>query len=155
MTPRGLGGEDYRRLLRLRIDLRRFLRWSEQEARAAGLTPSQHQLLLAVRGHEGPGAPTISQVADYLLLRHHSTVELAQRAEALGLVERRPDPVDRRVVRLALTRKGSSTLRKLSVRHLEELSRLAAHLRPLWEGIDSGDGEDRGSSRAAPLTEMR
>jgi DNA-binding MarR family transcriptional regulator len=110
---------------------------------------------LAIRGHEGPSAPTITQVADYLLLRHHSTVELAQRAEALGLIERRPDPVDRRVVRLVLTRKGSSTLRKLSVRHLEELSRLAAHLRPLWEGIDNDDAGDPASPRTSPLTETR
>ena len=140
VPQRGLRAEDYRRLLALRIDLRRFLRWSEEQARAVGLTPSQHQLLLAVKGHEGPGGPTITQVADYLLLRHHSAVELAQRAEVLGLVERRADPMDRRVVHLTLTRKGSDTLRRLSVRHLEELSRLAGHLRPLWDGSDEGGG---------------
>jgi DNA-binding MarR family transcriptional regulator len=140
MTTRGVQVEDYRRLLALRVDLRRFLQWSEEQARAAGLTPSQHQLLLAVRGHHDRRGPTISEVADYLLLRHHSTVELAQRAEALGLLKRRPDTIDRRVVRLTLTSKGTDTLRKLSVRHLEELTRLGDHLRPLLDGGAGGIG---------------
>ena len=65
---------DYEDLLSLRTGLRRFLRWSEQQAEAAGLTPAQHQLLLAVRGHADPRGPTVGEVADYLLLRHHSAV---------------------------------------------------------------------------------
>src|SRR5580658_10635037 len=98
--------EDYRRLLFLRTGLRRFLRWSEEAARGAGLTPAQHQLLLAIRGHEGPLGPTIGDVADVLLLKHHSAVELVQRAEAAGLVARVSDASDGRVVRLALSRRG-------------------------------------------------
>jgi DNA-binding MarR family transcriptional regulator len=140
VTRRSIGTEDYRRLLALRTDLRRFLRWSEEQAQAAGLAPSQHQLLLAIRGHPDRRGPTVGDVADYLLLRHHSAVELAQRAEAMGLIERRIDPSDRRIVRLALTARGTAVLRKLSARHLEELERLADNLRPLWAGLDQWAG---------------
>src|SRR5690349_1571259 len=80
MTPT-LGDDDYRRLLELRSGLRRFLRWSEQAAQSAGLTPAQHQLLLAVRGHDDPRGPTVGDVAEHLLLRHHSAVGLIDRAE--------------------------------------------------------------------------
>lgn len=128
--------EDYRRLLALRSGLRRFLRWSEDEARRVGLTPAQHQLLLAVRGHPGPGRPSISDVADALLLRHHSAVELVGRAEAAGLLRRHADPVDARLVRLALTRRGAGALERLSATHLEEIGRLSRQLRPLWAGLD-------------------
>src|SRR3954449_994537 len=94
-----LSGDDYQRLLEFRDGLRRFLRWSEDQAAAAGLTPAQHQLLLAVRGHAGAGDPTIGDVADHLLLRHHSVVGLVNRAEAAGLVTRWADADDQRVVR--------------------------------------------------------
>jgi DNA-binding MarR family transcriptional regulator len=77
---------DFERLLQLRTGLRRFLRWSEAQARAAGVTPAQHQLLLAVRGHPDPDGPTIGEVADYLVLRHHSAVGLVDRAVTAGLV---------------------------------------------------------------------
>jgi hypothetical protein len=76
---------DYASLLAFRTGLRRFLHWSEEQAREAGLTPAQHQLLLAVKGRQGDQPPTVGDLADYLLLRHHSTVELIDRAEAAGL----------------------------------------------------------------------
>jgi len=115
---------DYRRLLELRTGLRRFLKWSGDRAEAAGLTPAQHQLLLAVRGHAGPEAPTIGQLAEHLLLRHHSTVQLVDRAEAAGLLTRTRDDVDHRVVRVALTPAGSRVLASLAAEHLEELRRI-------------------------------
>jgi DNA-binding MarR family transcriptional regulator len=130
---RRLSDGDYARLLEFRVELRRFLHWSEEAAAAAGLTPAQHQLLLAVRG--APDAPTIGDVADLLLLRHHSAVELVDRAETAGLVERRPDHDDQRVVRVALTRDGSARLEALSASHLEELARLRRALGPLAEGL--------------------
>jgi DNA-binding MarR family transcriptional regulator len=136
MATDRLVDEDYQRLLLLRTGLRRFLRWSEDQARDAGLTPAQHQLLLAVRGHEGPLGPTIGDVADALLLKHHSAVELVQRAEAAGLLVRVPDPTDGRVVRLALSRRGKVALERLSASHTEELERLADRLQPLWEGLE-------------------
>lgn len=128
-----LSDGDYRRLLDVRDGLRRFLRWSEDQARAAGLTPAQHQLLLAVRGHGSP--PTIGEVADHLLLRHHSAVELVDRAEQGGLVRRRPDPEDHRVVRLELTARGARQLAAVAAPHREEVRRLADELRPVLEGI--------------------
>ena len=131
-----LSDDEYERLLEFRDGLRRFQRWSEDQAGAAGLTPAQHQLLLAIRGHSGPGDPTIGDVADHLLLRHHSVVGLANRAEAAGLVRRWADPDDQRVVRLSLTKAGARRLAKLSTAHLEELRRLTPRFRALWTDLD-------------------
>jgi DNA-binding MarR family transcriptional regulator len=126
---------DYEDLLTLRTGMRRFLRWSEQQAEENGLTPAQHQLLLAIRGHSDRRGPTIGEVADYLLLRHHSAVGLIDRADAAGLVERVRDPDDHRVVRLQLTAMGTKRLEALSAQHLEELQRLALKLPSAWRGL--------------------
>jgi DNA-binding MarR family transcriptional regulator len=85
---------DYARLAEFRRELRAFLRWSERAAKAAGLKPMQHQLLLAIRGRGG--APTVGEIADDLMLRHHSAGELINRAEAAGFVARTQDLVSRR-----------------------------------------------------------
>src|SRR3954454_12804585 len=135
-----LSDSDYRMLLEFRDGLRRFLRWSENEAVAVGLTPAQHQLLLVIRGHEGDAAPTIGDVAEHLMLRHHSVVELVDRAESSGLVVRVPDRDDRRVVRLTATALGTRRLRQLSEAHLEELRRLSPRLRPLWADLKPAHG---------------
>lgn len=136
MSTESVTDADYRRLLELRTGLRRFLKWSADQARAAGLTPAQHQLLLAIRGHVGPTAPTISDVAEQLLLRHHSTVELIDRAEREGIVRRSGDPDDARTVRLEITPEGESRLDELSEQHLRELRRLAPRMASLWAGLD-------------------
>lgn len=128
---RELGDDDYAALLEFRTSLRQFLRWSEEQARAAGLTPAQHQLLVAVRGHRDRRGPTIGDLADYLLLRHHSAVGLVDRTEAAGLVQRRRDPDDARVVRVVLTGRGSARVEALSRLHLDELERLAPALEHL------------------------
>ena len=133
--PAELSDADYRRLLEFRDGLRRFLHWSEEQAKAVGLTASQHQLLLAIRGHDDPRGPTIGDVAGHLLLRHHSAVELVDRAQAAGLVTREPDPDDHRVVRLRLTRDGAARLAALSALHVEELRRLAPRLQPIWADL--------------------
>ena len=130
-----LSDADYEDLLALRTGLRRFLRWSEQQAEATGLTPAQHQLLLAVRGHPDRRGPTIGEVADYLLLRHHSAVGLVDRAEEAGLVTRSRDAEDQRVVRLQLTAEGEEHLEALSAAHMEELHRLALKLPSAWRGL--------------------
>ncbi|HEY1282463.1 MAG TPA: MarR family transcriptional regulator [Acidimicrobiales bacterium] len=135
MTPVRLGDREYRELLAFRTGLRRFLRWSDEQAASAGLTGQQHQLLLAIRGHEGPGQPTIGDVAEHLLLRHHSAVELVDRAEQGGLVQRVVDDEDRRVVRLDLTGKGRRLLDRLTAVHLEELARLAPVIARLADGL--------------------
>ncbi len=125
----------YARLLALRTGLRLFERWSAQQAQAANLTPAQHQLLLAIRGHHDPAGPTIGEVADYLLLKHHSTVGLVDRAEAAGLVSRSRDDNDHRVVRLHLTPDAERRLEGLSALHLEELDRLQLELPAAWDGL--------------------
>lgn len=126
---------DYVRLLQFRNGLRRFLRWSEEQAAAVGLTAAQHQLLLAIRGH-GNDPPTIGEIATDLMLRHHSAVGLVDRAVDAGLVERRSDPNDQRVVRLRLTAVGADRLQRLSVVHTEELRRMAPAARALWDDLD-------------------
>lgn len=122
---------EYQQLLELRTGLRRFLHWSEEKAGEVGLTPAQHQLLLAVKGHRDSRAPTVGDLADSLLLRHHSTVGLIDRAQDAGLVKRCRDGSDQRVVRVVLTRRGESKLEQLTGEHLEELSRLA----PTFSGL--------------------
>lgn len=135
--PRELTDEDYQRLLDLRTGLRRFLRWSEEQAAEAGLTAAQHQLLLAIRGHLSPAGtpgsgPTIGDVAESLLLRHHSAVGLVDRAVKAGLVTRQEDATDRRMVRLRLTPLGNDLLTLLSAAHLEEIERLTPRMLELW-----------------------
>ena len=134
---RDLDDADYRRLLQFRTGLRRFLHWSEEQAEKAGLTPAQHQLLLAVRGHEGERGPTIGDVAGYLLLRHHSAVGLVDRAVKAGFLERHEDPQDRRIVRLRLTLRAAQTLQKLSAAHFEEIQRLAPRINDLTHGLET------------------
>jgi DNA-binding MarR family transcriptional regulator len=102
----------------------------------ADLTPARHQLLLAIRGHPDPAGPTIREMAGYLLVRHHSAVELVDRAGAAGRVERRQDDDDLRAVRLCRTADGADCLARLSALHLEELRRFAPQLEALWDGLD-------------------
>ena len=132
---RPLTAADYENLLAFRTALRKFLSWSQTRAREAGLTPAQHQLLLAVKGHPGGQPPAVGDIADYLLLRHHSAVELIDRAEAAGLVQRRPDQGDGRVIRVRLTPDGEERLSRLSAAHLNELRRLA----PVLDHMVAGD----------------
>jgi len=139
---RSLTDADYTGLLAFRDQLRRFLHWSEQQAIGAGVTPAQYQLLLAVRGHPG-GLPTVGEVADHLLLRHHSVVGLVDRAVLAGLVQRRSDPDDQRVVRLELTQQGARVLRRLAGSHLDELRRRPPTLNP---ALLDGDAHDDGGA---------
>ena len=132
---------DFEHLLELRTGLRRFLRWSEEQAKAAGLTAAKHQLLLAIRGHPDPTGPTIGEIADYLVLRHHSAVGLIDRAAADGLVRRTPDPESRSVVRVTLTPVGMAKLDELAEAHLQEIAHLAPTMRTLWRALEHGDGK--------------
>jgi DNA-binding MarR family transcriptional regulator len=132
---------DFEHLLELRMGLRRFLHWSEQQAKAAGLTAAKHQLLLAIKGHPDPAGPTIGALADYLVLRHHSAVELVNRSVKDGLVIRKPDPVNKSVVRVTLTPLGAQKLDALAEAHLEEISHLAPTMRTLWRQLElANDG---------------
>ena len=133
---RPLTDAQFARLLEFRVALRRFHHWSEQQAAAAGLTAAQHQLLVAVRGHHDPAGPTISEIAGYLFVRHHSAIGLLQRVEALGLVERAEDEADQRLVRVRLTPAGLERVGSLTEAHLAELRRLAPLLDALADAVE-------------------
>jgi DNA-binding MarR family transcriptional regulator len=120
-----MSASDFQNLLAFRTSLRRFLHWSQTQARAVGLTPAQHQLLVAIKGHPGSQDPTISELAEYLLLRHHSVVELVDRAVNAGIVARSRDAEDGRLTRVMLTPDGEARLRRLGPAHLDELRNLA------------------------------
>ncbi|MBV8541049.1 MAG: MarR family transcriptional regulator [Pseudonocardiales bacterium] len=125
LTP--LDDGQYAKLLTFRVGLRQFLHWSAQRAASVGLTPAQHQLLLAIRGHPDSRGPNVGELAGYLCTRHHSAVQLIDRTEQLGLIARaRAEDPDRRIVRLTLTEAGEEKLTLLSTTHLEELTRLAS-----------------------------
>jgi DNA-binding MarR family transcriptional regulator len=119
---------DYQALAEFRHALRQFLDFSQEAARQAGLAPQQHQALLAIKGYPGRDEVTVKELAERLLLRHHSTVELIDRLEGLGLLRRKADPDDGRRVRVALTAKAERRLADLSATHLEEIRRLGPTL---------------------------
>ena len=115
---------DYRRLAEFRYLIRCFLEFSEAAAAREGLTPRQHQALLAIKGAPEGAAQTVGYLAERLRIQHHSAVELIDRLVEAGLLRRRPDPQDRRRVRLALTKAAEAHLGALSASHLEELRRM-------------------------------
>ena len=112
---------DYRALLDFRYAIRSFLRFSEESARAAGIEPQQHQLMLAIKAGGTEGEARIGDLAERLQLRHHSTVELIDRLVAKGFAERQRAETDRRQVHVRLTKAGQQVLRQLSERHSEQL----------------------------------
>ena len=112
---------DYRALAEIRYQIRRFLHFSEQAAREAGLVPQQHQLLLALKGLPTGRKATISELAERLQIRHHSTVELIDRLVERGLIKRLRDEADQRRVIIHLTPQGEQVLQKLSLLHRHEL----------------------------------
>lgn len=128
-----LTDEDYEAILEFRTGLRRFLEWSRQQAVAAGITTTQHQLLLAIRGINEPKGLTIGQIADVLMLRHHSAVELVDRAVDKGIVKRSRDKADRRLVRVELTPNGSRSLRQVTLANFEQLIHLAPRITRLFD----------------------
>ena len=112
---------DYEALAELRYQIRRFLSFSEQAARAAGLEPRQHQLMLSLKGLPVEARPTIGELAERLQIQHHSAVELVNRLSAAGYIKRARAGEDRREVLLTLTPKGEKVLRRLSLHHRAEL----------------------------------
>lgn len=134
---RSLSDAEYRQLADFRYAIRSFMEFSEQAARNAGLTPQQHQALLAVRGLTIDGNATLGALAERLRVRHHSTVELVNRLTEAGLIRRSIDADDRRRVLLSLTSKATRILESLSATHLEELRRL----RPSLQAVLALTGE--------------
>lgn len=123
MCEGDISDQDYAALAAFRLALRRFVAFSEAAAKAAGLTPRQHQALLAIKGavkpgHQGAG---VGEIADHLLIRPNSAVELVDRLVEVGLVRRDADPSDGRRIVVALTERAEGLLRGLSAAHLQEL----------------------------------
>src|SRR5437763_10855127 len=116
------------RLAWSRYQLRRFLRFSEQAARAAAITPQQHQLLLGVKGFTGRGSATIRELAEFLQERHNAVVGLVERAVRRGLVTKVHGLGDRRTVVGSTTRLGESILKKLSRLHQREFEEVLREL---------------------------
>jgi DNA-binding MarR family transcriptional regulator len=121
-SGRGAGAAvDYEALARFRYELRKFQAFSHSAAKRAALTAQQHQALLAVRGFSGKRAISVGELADWLLIRHHTAVELVNRMTRLKILSRSVDGADSRRVLVSLTREGERRLRQLSRIHLEEL----------------------------------
>ena len=135
MSPKNrVSDSDYEMLGAFRYALRRFLRFGEEAAREAGLTPQQHQTLLAVRSTPR-GRMTIGQLAERLQIRHHSAVGMVDRLSAEGLVRRQHGTEDRREVYVSLTPKGAKLLDGLASAHRDELKRAAPELHGLLKKI--------------------
>lgn len=137
-APAPLTKQDFEALARFRFGIRRYLRFSEETVRGQGLAPQQYVLLLALKGYPDRDWATVGELADRLQLRHHSVVELIDRVQAQGLIERAAHPDDKRAVRVLLTAEGEAVLNRLSALHRDELRRMGAVLRvPRWH--DAGD----------------
>jgi DNA-binding MarR family transcriptional regulator len=113
--------EYYRAMAEFRHQIRRFIRFSEEVAQGAGVEPQQHLLMLSIRGLPGGVRPTIRNLAERLMLRHHSVVELVDRSERMGLVRRMADRDDRRQVLVGLTPKGERILRRIFAQNSRRL----------------------------------
>ena len=132
-----LSKSEYESLAAFRYALRQFLRFSEEAAKTAGITPQQHQALLAIRGFPGRDQVSVGELAERLQLRHHSTVELVDRLVELKLVARAQSPMDRRSVLVRPTARGVQVLGKLSAAHRQQLRRLGPKLTVLLKQLAS------------------
>ena len=116
---------EYRALAELRYQLRRFLHFSEAEARRAGLEPQQHQLLLAVKGLPAREHPTIGRLAQRLCVEHHTAVALVDKLAAAGFAQRGRSRQDRREVLVTITFEGEQRLAALASAHKRQLLNVA------------------------------
>jgi DNA-binding MarR family transcriptional regulator len=128
MSPRGSFQPNYKLMAEFRYQIRRFLRFSEETARAGGLEPQQYQLMLSLKGMPADVRPRIGDVAQRLQIQHHSTVELVDRLARRGLIKRRRSESDRREVFLELSARGDKLLQEMALRHWAEYRELAPDL---------------------------
>lgn len=124
--------EDYEALATFRYHLRQFVRFSEEGARMLGITPQQHQAMLAVKGQREREWASIGEIAHFLQIQPHAAVGLVNRCVQAGLLDRGADPDDRRGVRVTLTEKGADVLAQLSERNMRELRTLQEALSLDW-----------------------
>ena len=119
---------DYEALAGFRRTLRRFLHNTEANARAEGITPQQHQLLLAIMGQPDRAWANVTELAEALQILHHAAVGLVNRCERAGLVLRTPGTRDRREVHVSLTPRGEEVLARLAESNRAELEMLRRSL---------------------------
>jgi DNA-binding MarR family transcriptional regulator len=126
----------YETLAAWRHAVRRFLEFSQRAAKSAGIPPQQHQALLVIKGAPGRDFVTVGEIADRLLLKHHSAVGLVDRLTKRQLVQRDVSSEDRRRIEVRLTAKGEALIERLSASHLLELRQLRPELKRLLETVD-------------------
>ncbi len=131
----GLQPSQYAAIAAFRLELRRFLAFSEAAATEAGLPPQQHQALLAIAGHTGAEPPSIGTIAEQLLIAPNSAAELVVRMVGASLLTKTPSRHDRRRMELALTEQASVLLHRLTAAHLNELKTLEPALRRALERL--------------------
>jgi DNA-binding MarR family transcriptional regulator len=153
MSPRNFQ-PNYKALAEFRYQIRRFLRFSEETARAGGLEPQQYQLMLALKGLPGDARGRIGEVAERLQIQHHSTVELVDRLARRGLIKRRRSGSDRREVFLEFTPRGDKLLQEMALRHRAELRELAPDLVAALKRVvrDTQTGRGPAGAKQAAIT---
>jgi DNA-binding MarR family transcriptional regulator len=149
-TARRKRSIDYTALADFRYEIRRFLIFSENAARAAGIEPHQHQALLVIKGLPPNHIATVGVLAERLQIQHHSAVELTDRLESNGLIRRARSQADRREVLLGLTLRGEKLLQKLTVAHRAELQLLGPKLLAVLESAIARKRRGPGASNSLP-----
>ena len=133
--PRQLSKSQYETLAAFRYALRRFIRFSEEAAQAAGVTAQQYQALLAIKGFPGRDSVTVGELAERLQLRHHSAVGLVDRLAAEKLAVRVPSAKDHRQVLIQVTDRGETVVEKIASVHRQQLKRIGPEIRQLLEQL--------------------
>ena len=153
MSPRGSFQPNYKLMAEFRYQIRRFLRFSEETARAGGLEPQQYQLMLSLKGMPADVRPRIGELAERLQIQHHSTVELVDRLARRGLIKRRRSDSDRREVFLELSARGDKLVQEMGLRHWEEYRKLApdlvASLKKVIRETQTNNGPRPGKGKAS------
>jgi DNA-binding MarR family transcriptional regulator len=141
MTTKGnptrkFGKTSYQALADFRYALRRFLAFSEDAAGSEGLTPQQYQALLAIKGARDRNDLAIGEIAERLMIRHHSAGELVDRLGKSGLVVRSKSKEDARRVTVRLSAKAERIMDELASAHLRELKGIRPVLEELLRQFD-------------------
>ena len=145
---------DYQALAEFRYQIRKFLHFSDSAIEGAGLERSQYQLMLTIKGMPDGVRPRIRDIADRMLIQHHSAVELIDRLETGGYVRRERGQNDRREVLLALTAKGERILGQLALHHHEELKNAAPKLVGALRRVTRDRRQDEDAPRLKPVSSV-